>query len=118
MSNAIVFYISAHGFGHASRMIEVINAILAKRPEARIGVRTSVPRWLFDLTVKGHIQYSHLETDTGVVQVDSLTLDEADSIRRASSFHAEVSALEQATDLLRHCAENQSKRKILRYSNH
>mgnify|MGYP006879243197 FL=1 len=71
-------------------MIEVINAILAKRPEARIGVRTSVPRWLFDLTVKGHIQYSHLETDTGVVQVDSLTLDEADSIRRASSFHADL----------------------------
>ena len=70
-------------------MIEVINAILAKRPEIRIGVRTAVPRWLFDLTIKGHIQYSHLETDTGVVQVDSLTLDEADSIRRASSFHAD-----------------------------
>ena len=90
MAPAIVFYISGHGFGHASRSIEVINAILAKRPETRIGVRTSAPRWLFDLTVKGKVSYSTLECDTGVVQVDALTLDEADTIRRASSFHSDL----------------------------
>jgi L-arabinokinase len=87
---AIVFYVSGHGFGHASRSIEVINAILAKRPETRIGVRTAAPRWLFDLTVKGKITFSTLETDTGIVQIDALTLDEADSIRRASSFHSDL----------------------------
>ena len=90
MAQAIVFYISGHGFGHASRSIEVINAILAKRPETRIGVRTSAPRWLFDLTVKGKVTFSTLECDTGVVQVDALTLDEADSIRRAPSFHSDL----------------------------
>jgi L-arabinokinase len=87
---AVVFYVSGHGFGHASRSIEVINAILAKRPETRIGVRTSAPRWLFDLTVKGKVAFSTLECDTGVVQLDALTLDEADSIRRASSFHSDL----------------------------
>jgi L-arabinokinase len=90
LAAAIVFYISGHGFGHAARSIEVINAILAKRPETRIGVRTSAPRWLFDLTVKGKVSYSTLECDTGVVQIDALTLDEADSIRRASSFHSDL----------------------------
>ncbi len=90
MSQAIVFYISGHGFGHATRMIEVINAIFQKRPETRIGVRTSAPRWLFDASVKGRITFSHLEADTGVVQVDSLTLDEADSVRRAAAFHADM----------------------------
>ena len=90
MAPAIVFYISGHGFGHASRSIEVINAILAARPETRIGVRTSAPRWLFDLTVKGKVTFSTLECDTGVVQVDALTLDEADTIRRASSFHSDL----------------------------
>jgi L-arabinokinase len=89
-SSAIVFYISGHGFGHASRCIEVINAILARRPETRVGVRTAAPRWLFDLTVKGKVTFSTLECDTGVVQVDALTLDEADSIRRASSFHSDL----------------------------
>lgn len=90
MAQAIVFYISGHGYGHASRMIEVINAIFARRPETRIGVRTSAPRWLFDLTVKGRINFSNLEADTGVVQIDSLTLDEADSVRRAAAFHADL----------------------------
>ena len=71
-------------------MVEVINAILAQRPETRIGVRTSAPRWLFDLMVKGRIHFSNVETDTGVVQLDSLTLDEADSIRRAWAFHADL----------------------------
>jgi len=90
LAQAIVFYISGHGFGHASRSIEVINAILAQRPETRVGVRTSAPRWLFDLTVKGKVTYSTLECDTGVVQIDALTLDEADSIRRAASFHSDL----------------------------
>ena len=90
MAAAIVFYISGHGFGHASRSIEVINAILAQRPETRVGVRTSAPRWLFDLTVKGKVTFSTLECDTGVVQVDALTLDEADTIRRAAAFHSDL----------------------------
>ncbi|MBI4262960.1 MAG: hypothetical protein HY657_01165 [Acidobacteria bacterium] len=90
MAAAIVFYISGHGFGHASRSIEVINAVLARRPETRIGVRTSVPRWLFDLTVKGKVAFSTLECDTGVVQVDALNLDEADTIRRAAAFHSDL----------------------------
>ena len=90
MAAAIVFYVSGHGFGHASRVIEVINAVLARRPETRIGVRTSAPRWLFDLTVKGKVAFSTLECDTGVVQIDALTLDEADTIRRASAFHTDL----------------------------
>jgi L-arabinokinase len=87
---AIVFYVSGHGFGHASRVVEVINAMLARRPDTRIGVRTAAPRWLFDLTVKGKIAFSTLETDTGVVQSDALSLDEADTIRRASAFHSDL----------------------------
>ena len=90
MAAAIVFYVSGHGFGHASRTIEVINAVLARRPETRIGVRTSAPRWLFDLTVKGKVAFSTLECDTGVVQIDALTLDEADTIRRAWAFHSDL----------------------------
>jgi hypothetical protein len=90
LAGAIVFYISGHGLGHATRSIEVINAILAKRPETRIGVRTSAPRWLFDLSVKGKVSFNALESDTGVVQIDALNLDEADSIRRAWAFHGDL----------------------------
>ena len=90
MAAAVVFYVSGHGFGHASRTIEVINAVLARRPETRVGVRTSAPRWLFDLTVRGKIAFSTLECDTGIVQIDALSLDEADTIRRAAAFHSDL----------------------------
>ena len=50
-SPALVFYVSGHGFGHASRDIEVINALHAIAPGVRLVVRTSAPRWLFDLTL-------------------------------------------------------------------
>jgi L-arabinokinase len=49
-------------------------------------VRTSVVRWLFDLTVKGPYNYDTVETDTGIVQIDSLRLDEEASVRRALQF--------------------------------
>ena len=49
---AVVFYISGHGFGHASRRDRGHQR--ARRAPARpcdIVVRTSAPRWLFDRTV-------------------------------------------------------------------
>jgi hypothetical protein len=44
----VVFYVSSHGFGHASRDIAVIGALSRRRPGARIVVRTSVPAWFFE----------------------------------------------------------------------
>ena len=86
----VVFYISGHGFGHASREIEIINALLARRPDLRVIVRTSARRWLFDLTLTHPVELQELECDTGIVQIDSLRLDEAESIRRAAAFHRDL----------------------------
>ena len=82
----VVFYISGHGFGHASRAIEVINALLAARADLHVHVRTSVVHWLFDLTVIGAYTYEQVAADTGIVQIDSLRLDETASVRRAVEF--------------------------------
>ena len=84
----LVFYISGHGFGHASRDIEVINALHAAAPLIRIAVRTSAPRWLFDLTLRAPVTWLPGECDTGVVQIDSLRLDAAETVRRADAFAA------------------------------
>ena len=96
----VVFYISGHGFGHASRDIEVINALVARRPDVRVVVRTTAARWLFERTVRpglvpfaadlgtgpSSVEYISTEVDTGVVQIDSLHLDVAESVRRARAF--------------------------------
>jgi hypothetical protein len=83
----IVFYISGHGFGHASRDIEVINALLDRRPGVPIVIRTATERWLFDLTLRHRVEIEHAETDTGIVQIDSLRLDARASVRRAAAFY-------------------------------
>lgn len=98
----IVFYISGHGFGHASRQIEIINAAGEAQPDIGIAVRTSAPRWIFDRTVRPSFTWLERVVDTGVVQIDSLRLDAAASIARAryfySTFHARVA---EEAELLR-----------------
>jgi hypothetical protein len=85
----ILFYISGHGFGHASRSIELIRELCSQRPDARVVVRTSVPRWLFAPIVGEAVQVQALETDTGVVQIDSLRLNEEQTARDAGRFFAD-----------------------------
>ena len=80
-----VFYTSAHGFGHASRDIAVIHAIRERDPGVRIVMRSGVPRWFVDTV----IELQPAETDTGVVQIDSLRLDIEESARRAAHFYAD-----------------------------
>ena len=82
----VVFYISGHGFGHASRAIEVINALVDRRPDLRVLIRSSASAWLVERTVRPGVTLLPGEVDTGVVQIDSLTLDAAESLRRADAF--------------------------------
>jgi hypothetical protein len=87
----IVFYVSGHGFGHASRAIEVIRALLSRRPAAHISIRTAAPAHLFRALGDGdreRVDVQPVRTDTGVVQVGSLNLDEEDTVREAACFHA------------------------------
>jgi L-arabinokinase len=82
----IVFYISGHGFGHASRAIEVINALTARRPDLHVVIRSSVAPWLVARTARPGVELSSVEVDTGIVQLDSLHLDAAASIARATAY--------------------------------
>jgi L-arabinokinase len=86
----LVFYISGHGFGHASRDIEIINAVGRRRPDVPIVIRTSAARWLFDLTVTTPVTIESLDVDPGVVQIDSLLLDEAATVSRAAAFYRDL----------------------------
>ena len=83
----VFFYISGHGFGHAVRQITIINALRDRAPDLRVMVRTTAPAWLFERTVRHPIALLPGETDTGVVQIDSLHPDERETIVRARAFH-------------------------------
>ena len=85
---SIAFYISGHGFGHASRSIELINALINRHPGLRVLVRTQAPQWLFTRSAHPSVTLAPVEADTGVVQIDSLRLDAVETIRRAREFMA------------------------------
>jgi L-arabinokinase len=82
----IAFYISGHGFGHASRSIEVINALVDRQPGLRVIIRSEVAPWLVSRTARPGVQLVPVQCDTGVVQADSLNLAEPATLTRARAF--------------------------------
>jgi hypothetical protein len=83
----IVFYISGHGLGHVSRSIELLNALSTRRSGVRLIVRTSAPSWPFRSTAPDGVELMELDTDVGVAQIDSLNVDEHETVRRAVAFY-------------------------------
>jgi L-arabinokinase len=92
-SYRIVFYISGHGFGHLSRAIAVIHALYRACPDAHVVVRTSAPLRLFAHTLHGRHELVELQCDAGMVQIDSLTINIADSLRQAIAFQQRLPEL-------------------------
>jgi len=88
----LVFYISSHGFGHATRDTEVINEILSARPDTRIVIRSRVPQWFLEQSIRGRFELQPCDTDTGMVQIDSLTIDVEATVRQAREFYADFDA--------------------------
>ena len=92
MPPAVAFYISGHGFGHTIRQIAIINALRELSPALPIVVRTSAPEWLFTRTACGATSFLPGETDTGVVQIDSLRPDIPATVREVRAFLDNVDA--------------------------
>jgi hypothetical protein len=84
---AVFFYISGHGFGHSVRQIAIINALGERLPTLDLVVSTSAPRRLFDQTVRVPFSFIERANDTGVVQIDSVRLNEQETIALASEFY-------------------------------
>jgi hypothetical protein len=88
----VLFYISGHGFGHASREVEVINALGAARPELRLIIRSAVSPALLARTVRVPYDLRAGACDTGVVQPSSVTQDDEATIRAAVDFYSTFDA--------------------------
>ena len=86
--STVAFYISGHGYGHASRQIEIINALARRRPDAGIFIRSSATRWLLERTIQVPFELDQRPTDVGVIQLDSLQLDARATMATAARFYA------------------------------
>ncbi|MFH1740536.1 MAG: hypothetical protein ABIH23_16125 [bacterium] len=68
----IAWYISSHGFGHASRTCAVVEHVPS---EIEIELVTDVPRWLFDCSLHRPFGYRKLRHDPGLIQLNCTEFD-------------------------------------------
>ena len=73
---AIYFAITAHGFGHAVRAASVAEAVRQLDPEIQLFLVTTAPRWLLEAYIQGDYIHRPRALDVGVIQADSLTMDQ------------------------------------------
>ena len=99
----VVFYISGHGFGHASREVEVMNALGARRGEDfRFIIRSGVGASLLARTLRVPYELRPGICDTGVVQTNSITHDDRATIAAATEFYETFDArADREADALR-----------------
>jgi hypothetical protein len=71
----VLFYISGHGFGHATRIVAIMTALIAKYPTIKIFVRTKVSKRLFEDLPTSLVKYSEVALDVGVIEKDIFSQD-------------------------------------------
>ena len=77
----VAFYITGHGFGHATRMGAVATALAAQVYGLRLTVASTTPQWLIHLSFPPGTARRVRALDVGVVQHDSIRLDQAATLQ-------------------------------------
>ncbi len=89
MGNAaprIAYFVSSHGFGHATRACAVMAAVAELAPAAHFEIYTQVPAWLFADSLAAPFTLHPLLTDIGVAQADALREDLPLTAARLDAF--------------------------------
>jgi hypothetical protein len=71
----IAYFITPHGFGHASRAAAVMEAVSRCCPEIRFELFTTCPIQIFMDTIGDNFGYHSVQTDIGIVQLSPLEED-------------------------------------------
>ena len=85
----IAAYVSGHGFGHTTRVAEVLRALRRRQPEIRLAIVTSAPQWLYRDAGFGDFVFRSEECDVGLAQHGALVMDEAGTVERWRGFVAD-----------------------------
>ena len=98
----VAFYITGHGFGHATRMTAVAGAMTAHAPDVQLTFITIVPESLFRLNLSGPFRLRPRALDVGVIQHDSLSLDPAATLAAyARLLDRQTATIEEEAGFLR-----------------
>jgi UDP:flavonoid glycosyltransferase YjiC (YdhE family) len=83
----VACFVSAHGFGHATRTAAVMAALHRRQPAVRFEVYSEAPAWLFEESVAAGITVNHsVRTDVGLVQNSPLEEDLPGTVSALAAF--------------------------------
>jgi hypothetical protein len=85
--SAILFYVSGHGYGHATRAGEVIQAIIGLRPTWTVHLTTTVHERFFPAGPGVRLRRPPDEIDAGVAERDALTVDPDATLGRVEALY-------------------------------
>ncbi|MGB0562978.1 MAG: glycosyl transferase [Spirulinaceae cyanobacterium] len=74
--------ITNHGFGHATRAASVAHTVQQLCPEVLLILATTAPRWLLESYIAGDFIHRPRAYDVGVIQADSLQMDQAATLAK------------------------------------
>lgn len=81
-------YVTGHGFGHATRLVEALREVRARAPALPITFTGTVPGWLVERAVAPPLALRAIATDAGLAQRDALAIDEPGSAAACAAFDA------------------------------
>ena len=64
----IAYFISSHGFGHATRASAVMDALALRDPQTHFDIYSGTPEWLFRDSYISNYTYHPGAVDVGLVQ--------------------------------------------------
>lgn len=88
MSRHLLVAVSSHGFGHFSQVAPVLNALLHKRPDIRLTLRTELPRQLLEQRLGHPFAQQIASDDFGMLMHNAVDVDTVASLAAYRDFHA------------------------------
>jgi hypothetical protein len=98
----LAFVVSAHGYGHASRQMEVARTLLGRLPRARAVVLSTAPEAVFldylgaDPDLWSRVTLVPYRADVGLVQRDGLVMDRDATLRALEAAWSDPGRAEAA----------------------
>ena len=86
-TRSLAVYVSSHGFGHATRIAEVVARFLERVPDCTVQLRSTAPHWLFP-TRQGRLRLHAVATDVGMAQPHGLAIDFAATLAGLAKLEA------------------------------
>jgi predicted glycosyltransferase len=94
MSRPVLYIaVTGHGFGHAVRASSVAAAIQEICPEILLVLVTTAPRWLLETYIPGEFIHRPRALDVGVIQSDSLTMDQEATLEKLQQVQKNANAI-------------------------